>query len=152
MGPKNKLKSYINYIRAASRIINIKYNSNSIYRVEILKTFVSYYDTVNNTLEKWVFAAIRTPYLSIYNFEELDLSFNTLRIGPENKRDHTYIAIETRVKGILQSILDNTNNKLMDINQLKLISIVSSNGSYVPLKFYYKFELSRIRTENSELL
>jgi hypothetical protein len=152
MGPKNKLKSYIHYIQAASRIINIKYNSNSIYRVEILKTFVSYYETVNNTLEKWVFAAIRTPYLSIYNFEELDLTFETLRLGPENKRDHTYIAIETRVKGILQSLIDSTNNTLMDINQLKLIAIMSSNGSYIPLKFFYKFELCRLRTENSELL
>lgn len=132
-------------------MINIKYNSNALYKLELLKTFVSYYETVNSTFEKWVFASIKTPYYSIYNFSEIDLRVSSLN-DKENIRDYTYIAIETRIKGMISAIIDHTNTELMDINLLKLLSIISTNGMYVPLKFYYNFELSRMNTENSELM
>ena len=132
------------------KIINVKFNSNSIYRIELLRVFVSYYETVIPQTEKWIFSSIRTPYLSIYNFEDLDFDLKKLKKEGREK-EATYLSIETRVKGILEGLISSTKEDTMEINLRKLLSVVSSDGSYIPLKFYYKFELSRFKSQNNEL-
>lgn len=136
---------------AASRFLNVKYNSNSIYRLEIIRIFASYYETVHPTIEKWVFSCIRTPYLSIYNNDDLNLNLSNL-FDTGKTKERTYIAIETRIKGFFEGLTANTTEDLMELNIRKLLSIVTNQGSFVPLRFFYRFVLCRIKTENSELL
>lgn len=120
-----------------------------MFRVELLKVFSSYYKTVNPIIEKWMFAAVRTTYLNIYNFSEIDISI--MKLNQEGESGNTYISLETRLKSLLEGIMKECDYQKMETNTLKFLSVITSNGSYVPLKFFFNFEISRFLSTNNEL-
>lgn len=120
-----------------------------MFRLELLKIFSSYYKTVNPIIEKWMFAGVRTTYMNIYNFSDVDISI--LKINQEGDSGNAYISLETRLKSFLEGIMKECEYEKMETNMLKFLSIITTNGSYVPLKFFFNFEISRILTTNNEL-
>ncbi len=73
------------------------------------------------------------------NFEDFDLN---------NK----YIKLETRLKEIISHLMLNTTEDKLDNNVLSYISLLISQGSVIPHKFFTLFELSRIETISNELI
>ena len=134
-----------------SRLINIKHDKIIKYRTEILKVFVSYYETMYKSIENWVFSSIKTIYYNIISDEDLDLNLKSIAKDGDKKSEVVYIQLETRVKGIFEALINNTNTTKLDVNSMKLLSIIISNNSYVPLKFYTLFELCRFYSENSQI-
>ena len=119
--------------------------------MEILKVFTSYYESMYKSVENWVFKSIKTVYVNIVTNTNININLNSIGKDGDSKSNIAYIQLETRVKGIFEGLINNTNLNNLDINTLKLFSIIISNNSYVPFKFYSMFELSRFITENSQI-
>lgn len=132
------------------RLANIKYSNFIQYRTELLKVFVSYYESVKDLIDKWVFNSIKTIYLNIINVDMISMKLTDLTESGEQS-ESVYIQLETRIKGILEGLIASSSVDQIEKNMLKFLAIITSKGSYVPTKFYTLFELSRFKTENSQI-
>ena len=149
---RNRMRASILVILSMQRFINAKFNNSSEHRIDLLRTFSSYYETVNPTVEKWIFASIKTVYLNILKFENINLNLKDLKIVSANEANLIYLQLETRIKGVLEALVSNSKKDIMEFNILKLLSIMITKGSYLPYKFFTLFELCRINTINSQIM
>lgn len=92
----NELRAKIYAVRASFRFAKVIMIQNQMTRTASLKTFTSYYETLDVEVRNWVFHSVRIPYLSILNFQELkiDLSDTDSIFASENDTKERYIKLE----------------------------------------------------------
>jgi hypothetical protein len=140
---------YVNAVMFGHRILNLFHNVANVNKINSVKLFVNYYETIINEINGWIFSSIRTPYLSILNFQELKIDL-TDKVKIEELRDR-YVKLEIRINGIIKSISDNITEEKMSNLILSFLNTIITNNSFIPYQFFTLFELSRINTVDGEL-
>lgn len=157
----NKFRVYVNVVMSMGRLLNLTFEKELRMRIEQMNTFSSYYETVNISIEKWVFGSIKIIYYNIIENINEDVSLRRIekihinnknmignkesKVSSKSIKSNTiYIKLETIVKGMIESLVLNSRKDMIETNILKFLSIITSKGSYVPVEFFTLFELSRI--------
>lgn len=150
----NKLRSYVYLIMSCQRIMNIKFRTSIHIRTQSHKLFLNYYESVDTELGNWVFSSVRTPYLSITSFESLKIDLSEAeKIGetvPNDIQDK-YIKLETRLKGLMQGLIDSVDKTKMSSSIITFLNLLITNHSVIPFQFFVLYELCRIKTVDGEL-
>jgi hypothetical protein len=105
-------------------------------------------------LSQWIFTCIRTPYLSILNFESLDINLTTygnFSKGISKPAEDTYIKLETRLNGFINKISENIKDEKLDSNLVSYLNVLITEESFVPKEFFVLFEYCRINTQDNLL-
>ena len=140
---------YVNAVMFGHRLLNLFHNVNNVNRINSVKLFVNYYEAINNEIDGWIFSSIRTPYLSILNFQDLKLDL-TDKLNLDELKER-YIKLEIRINGIIKSISENISEEKMSTLVLSFLNTITTNNSLIPFQFFSLFELSRINTVDGEL-
>jgi hypothetical protein len=152
MKPINHFRKYVYAIIIGHRFLNIKYKMNRFVRLHSLKLFINYYESIESTLGQWVFSSIRTPYLSILNFENLKIDItDNINLNNKEEVDQRWLKLETRLDGIMNHLTDNITENKLGTNLIAFLNLIITNNSYIPKEFFTLYEYCRINTVNSEL-
>ena len=140
--PKNKFRSYIYYIIAARRIMNIKYFTYKEIKYNIVSYYIKNFENMDLILKKLVFYSIQDIYEEI--IKNNDININLIIEKNQNKKQEIYFILqnylERIIKGLNEKFFDGTSKKM-----LKYLSIYITNYSYIPIDFFTMFELIRIK-------
>lgn len=94
----------------------------------------------------WVLKSIKAPLTSILNDQKLDLGLsskdNTSKESEALKAK--ILKIQVRVKGILDGLIENTNEVNMPVPLRIFIDKLIDDGAYVPQSYFTPFERSRL--------
>ena len=69
-------------------------------------------------------------------------------LNKKDEEDKRMMLLQVRVKGIIESLLYNTNADTMPIPLIVFMENLTHPGAYVPNAFLSKFQLGRIDTDN----
>ena len=139
--PKNKFRSYIYYIIAARRIMNIKYFIYKELKYKIVSYYIENVEDMDLILKKLVFYSIKNIYEEI--IINNDINLNLIIEKNSKKKQEIYFNLQNYLENIIQGLnknfFDGTSKQM-----LKYLSIYITNYSYIPSDFFTMFELVRI--------
>ena len=139
--PKNKFRSYIYYIIAARRIMNIKYFIYKELKYKIVSYYIENVEDMDLILKKLVFYSIKNIYEEI--IINNDINLNLIIEKNSKKKQEIYFNLQYYLENIIQGLnknfFDGTSKQM-----LKYLSIYITNYSYIPSDFFTMFELVRI--------
>ena len=139
--PKNKFRSYIYYIIAARRIMNIQYFIYKELKYKIVSYYIENVEDMDLILKKLVFYSIKNIYEEI--IINNDINLNLIIEKNSKKKQEIYFNLQNYLENIIQGLnknfFDGTSKQM-----LKYLSIYITNYSYIPSDFFTMFELVRI--------
>ena len=139
--PKKRFRSYIYYIIAARRILNIKYFTFKELKYNIVSYYIENVENMDLILKKLVFYSIKDIYEEI--IKNNDINLNLIKEKSQNKKQEIYFNLqnylEKIIKGLNENFFDGTSKQM-----LKYLSIYITDYSYIPSDFFTMFELIRI--------
>jgi len=139
--PKKRFRSYIYYIIAARRILNIKYFTYKELKYNIVSYYIENVENMDLILKKLVFYSIKDIYEEI--IKNNDINLNLIKEKSQNKKQEIYFNLqnylEKIIKGLNENFFDGTSKQM-----LKYLSIYITDYSYIPSDFFTMFELIRI--------
>jgi hypothetical protein len=145
----NILRKFVHAVIFNNRLNYYVKEGNADFNLTTLKEFVNTYNYCDNAFKQYVYEAIKNIYTSIVNYSNVKMDLTEFN-GKANiaEAKDAYIKLETRLRGIFDSLSTNTTEQNLDKRTITFLKLIYTPNHFIPYKFYSLFELSRIRTSS----
>mmetsp|Transcript_6361 Transcript_6361/g.6615 ORF Transcript_6361/g.6615 Transcript_6361/m.6615 type:complete len:654 (-) Transcript_6361:51-2012(-) len=153
--PKHKLKGIMGVAHGIAKFRLNRIQATNSVKLDALHFFVNNLKKSNSAIEEWMRQATKTAVNSILQFESLEIDMSEfIAVGgnPSPEVKDCFIRLQTRIKGVIESIGNNIFSNPLDITTMTWLRIPITNNYIVPYGWYFNFILSRIYVSHGEVL
>lgn len=84
---------------------------------------------------------------------KIDLAENAgIFKGVNSDTKEKYIKLETRLKGIIDNLIENTDESHLDLKAISFLKLITTSNSVIPFKFFTFFEIARLNLSKETVI